>query len=95
MTCALKGLQIGQVLHLQFDQDGCLDNSEDDDDDNDGIMDTSDLCRKVMNFSATVQNDHDTMVVLTQMKKIQTMITMEFWTSRTCAQKVNQTGFQL
>ena len=43
-----------------FDQDGCLDNTEDDDDDNDGIMDTSDLCQKSNElFNSSSLNDHD------------------------------------
>ncbi len=44
-----------------YDQDGCLDNTEDDDDDNDGVPDDADLCQKSNEiFNSSSLNDHDT-----------------------------------
>ena len=43
-----------------YDQDGCLDNTEDEDDDNDGISDTIDQCtRGDLDWNSTNLTDHD------------------------------------
>ncbi|DAC24269.1 MAG TPA: hypothetical protein HA330_06895, partial [Candidatus Thalassarchaeaceae archaeon] len=43
-----------------YDQDGCLDNTEDEDDDNDGIEDDNDICQKSsFTFTSDASTDHD------------------------------------
>ena len=43
-----------------YDQDGCLDNTEDEDDDNDGIEDDNDICQKSsFTFTSNASTDHD------------------------------------
>ena len=50
----------GSSSTLDYDGDGCHDFSEDIDDDNDGILDLTDLCQKgLLNWTSSPSNDHD------------------------------------
>lgn len=61
----LENCQFGELgwtsnSDLDYDSDGCRDNSEDDDDDGDGVSDNSDFCsRGDLGWSSLSTTDHD------------------------------------
>ena len=56
----VKVLLVGHQRLTDYDSDGCRDSSEDADDDNDGITDSSDACSKgTLSWTSSTSTDHD------------------------------------